>query len=92
MRAPGQGADISGRQYAEGKNPAVALILSFFLTGIGQLYNGDVKKCLLMWGICVVIIILAVITGGAAGILIMGVWIWSMIDAYNVASRKSPRW
>jgi len=93
MRMPGQVTlDPGGRRYAEGKNPAVALILSLFITGVGQLYNGDIKKCFLMWGVCVVVILLAVMTGGVGGFLWFGVWIWSMVDAYNVASRKSPIW
>ena len=51
MRMPGQVTmDPGGRRYAEGKNPAVALILSLFITGVGQLYNGDIKKCFLIVG------------------------------------------
>jgi TM2 domain-containing membrane protein YozV len=93
MRGPGQSApDASGRRYAEGKNPAVALILSLLLTGIGQIYNGDFKKCFVMWGVGIVVIFLTVMTGGVGGFLWLGVWIWSMVDAYNVASRKSPIW
>lgn len=91
MREPGQVApNASGNRYAQNKNPVVAVILSFFLTGLGQLYNGDFKKFFLIWGICIVIVIIAVATGGVASILIVGVWVWSMFDAYKVASRNSP--
>ena len=90
---PYQGGAVSpGGRYAEGKTAGVALVLSFLLVGLGQLYNGDIKKCFAMWGVFLVIILLAVFTGGAAGFLGFGVWIWSMFDAYNVASRKSPLW
>ena len=90
---PPYAAPVSpGRRYAEGKNPAVALVLSLLLGGLGQIYNGDIKKCFAMWGIAVAIVILAALTGGVASFLLFGVYIWSMIDAYNVASRKSPLW
>ena len=92
MRAPGGSPQIPGRRYAQDKNPVVAVILSFLLCGLGQLYNGDVKKCFTMWGIALLIIILAVVTGGAGGLLGFIIWIWSMVDAYNVASRKAPLW
>lgn len=91
MPAAGQTVqDATGRRYAQGKNPVVAVILSFFLSGLGQLYNGDFKKFFLIWGICIVIILIAVATGGVASFLILGIWVWSMFDAYKVASQKSP--
>jgi TM2 domain-containing membrane protein YozV len=82
--------DSSGRKYALNKNPTVAVILSFLLSGLGQLYNGDFKKFFLVWGVCIVVILIAVATGGVASFLLLGVWIWSMFDAYKVASRQSP--
>ena len=71
-----------------GKNPTVALVLSIFLgaLGGGQFYNGDWKKGLAM---AAVTIFLGVATGG---LVAFGVWIWSMIDAYQVASGKWPIW
>ena len=92
MRAPGAAPQSAGKRYAEGKSAVLSVVLSFFISGLGQLYNGDFKKCFAMWGLVVLIVILAVITGGTAGFLGLGIWIWSMVDAYNVASRKSPLW
>lgn len=92
MRAPGASPQSVGKRYAEGKSAVVAVVLSFFISGLGQLYNGDFKKCFAMWGLIVLIVILAVITGGIAGFLVLGISIWSMVDAYNVASRKTPLW
>ena len=93
MRTPGSMQDTSGaagRKYAQDKSPVVAVILSFLLSGLGQLYNGDFKKFLLIWGICIVFIIIAVATGGVASFLLLGIWVWSMVDAYRVASRTAP--
>jgi len=77
-----------GGGIAVGKNPTVALVISIFLGGLGggQFYNGDWKKGLAMAGIS---LLLFVPTGGLAS---FGVWIWSMIDAWQVASGKWPAW
>lgn len=77
-----------GKVYATGKSPFVAVLLSFFIPGVGQFYNGDAKKGGLMLGGLVLSIILAGVLIGIIGIF--AVWIWSMVDAYNVASGKTP--
>ena len=84
--------DPSGRRYAEGKNSVVALVLSAVLPAVGQIYNGDMKKCLAMWAAYFACTVIALMTGGVGGFLNAVVWVWSMIDAFNVASRKSPLW
>ena len=71
---------------ATGKNPVIALVLSLLIPGVGQFYNGDVKKGAVMLGCFLVGIPLS------GGVVSFGVWIWSMIDAYNVGSRKWPIW
>lgn len=74
------------KQYADNKRPALALFLSLFIVGLGQFYNGDFKKGGLMLGG-------ALIVGMASyGIIWFLVAIWSAIDAYRVASRKTPLW
>ena len=65
------------------KNPAIALILSFLIPGIGQLYNGHTHKC-------VILIIAAVISFFLIAIYIgflfyFLVWIYGMYDAYKSA-------
>jgi TM2 domain-containing membrane protein YozV len=68
-----------------GGNPALAAILSVFIPGLGQLYNGDTKKGLVMFG------------GAVVGLLLLGLgWlammIWGGIDAWQVASGTGRRW
>ena len=92
MRGMAPNVDPSGKTYAYGKSPGVAVLLSFLIVGIGQAYNGDIKKWLAIWGIMIVGSVLTLFSGGILGVVPFGVWIWSMIDAYNVASRKSPIW
>lgn len=67
------------------KNPGVAAVLSFFICGLGQIYNGQIFK-----GIVVIICyaISWVLTFVLIGWLIVPVmWIWGMYDAYKNAER-----
>ena len=75
-----------GRRYAENKEPWVALILSLFIVGLGQFYNGDPKKgVLMMIGTMVTVAMFSVVPWFVIGI-------WSAIDAYQVAAGKEPLW
>lgn len=69
------------------KNPGIAAVLSFFWTGVGQIYNGQILKGILL-------IILQGINGllmfvGIGFITYPIVWIWGMYDAYKVAKRMN---
>ncbi len=69
--------DLTG--YAEGKTPIVACGLSLLIVGLGQFYNGDMKKGgMLLVGAIVV----GAITGG---IVWLGLAIYAAYDAYQVA-------
>jgi tetratricopeptide (TPR) repeat protein len=89
-------------KYAYGKRRGLALLLSMFVTGLGQFYNGDVKKGLA--------IILFTLIGGVArvmgespggdigalrtiGVLVgIATYIWSTSDAWRVAAGTARRW
>ncbi|HLJ26669.1 MAG TPA: hypothetical protein VKY85_08160 [Candidatus Angelobacter sp.] len=69
------------------KNPGVAAVLSFFWAGLGQIYNGEIGKgvlllivyffsCLMMW------ILVGFITTPI-------LWIYGMIDAYKTAEKMN---
>ena len=67
------------------KNPTIAVLLSFFVTGLGQIYNGQIGKGVLFivlyavsW-LCMFVVIGLVTTPL--------LWIWGMIDANNEAKR-----
>ncbi len=69
-----------------GKTPWVAALLSFIIIGLGQVYNADFKKGAAMF----VGAVLGVwLTGGLAT---FGIWIWSMIDGWQVAAGKMKPW
>jgi TM2 domain-containing membrane protein YozV len=67
------------------KSPGVAAVLSFFVCGLGQIYNGQIGKGIAMiiaylisWYLCVLLI----------GFITTPIlWIWGMIDAYKTAER-----
>jgi TM2 domain-containing membrane protein YozV len=67
------------------KNAGLAAVLSFFIPGLGQIYNGEIVKG-------IIIIIVQIINGFLAAIIvgfITGaiVWIWAIYDAYKTAER-----
>jgi TM2 domain-containing membrane protein YozV len=84
MRGAAPPAAAGERRLATGKNPTVAVILSLLIVGGGQFYNGEMKKGAIMLGIAVVLLALTVGVGWFA------VAVWSAIDAYRVASGRSP--
>lgn len=67
------------------KNAGLAAVLSFFFTGLGQIYNGQIGKGILF-------IIIQIINIGLM-FLVIGfitypiVWIWGMFDAYRTAEK-----
>jgi TM2 domain-containing membrane protein YozV len=69
-----------------GKQPWLALVLSLVIVGVGQLYNNDWKKALAMFVGAILGIYLT------AGIATFAIWIWSMVDAYRVASGSGKVW
>lgn len=84
-RRGGNGRQLEvARRDQEVKNPVVALILSLLIAGLGQLYNGEVKKGIQMF---VGAVIGSIITVGIVWFVIV---IWSAIDAYTVAKENNP--
>ncbi len=64
--------------YQERKSPGLSVLLSFLLTGAGQLYNGQVAKGILMLGTCVIL------WGFLLGWVVT---LWSIYDAYITAKK-----
>lgn len=71
------------------KNPGIAAVLSFFIPGLGQIYNGQIMKG-------IIFIVLASIFGALTLVLIGYIlyplfWIYNLYDAYNTAKRINER-
>jgi TM2 domain-containing membrane protein YozV len=69
-------------------NPILALIISFFLPGIGTVYAGNIMKGIIIFIVAVILGALATIflIGIIAYILYVIVWLYGMYDAYTTAS------
>ncbi len=66
------------------KNPTLAVVLSFLLPGVGQLYLNQTRKGILM---IVLAIIGAILTAFVIGLLLyIPVLIWSMVDAWRTGN------
>ncbi|MCQ2977732.1 MAG: zinc ribbon domain-containing protein [archaeon] len=65
------------------KNPGLALIFSFLLPGLGQIYNEETKKGIIILISAIISAFLIIILIGA--LLYLIIWIYGMYDAYNTA-------
>jgi TM2 domain-containing membrane protein YozV len=78
--------------YPQQKNSGIAVVLSFFWMGLGQLYNGQIGKGVLLMILEIVILFfgfLTLIVLIGFFILFAGfiLWVWNLYDAYNTAER-----
>jgi TM2 domain-containing membrane protein YozV len=71
------------------KNPAVSLIVSFFIPGVGSMMNGDVGTGIAILVLYIVGIPLAFFLIGIP--LMIVAWIWGLVDAYQGAQRWNAR-
>ena len=67
------------------RNPGTAAILSFFLMGLGQAYNGEMAKAVAFLILYALSTLLTFFVIGFITIPIL--WIWSMVDAYKSSQR-----
>jgi len=66
------------------KNVVVSLILSFVLTGLGQLYNGEISKGVIFLVVAIILWILTILTIFLC-VVAIPFWIYGMYDAYTRA-------
>lgn len=78
-----------GQPMVAAKNPAVSLLVSFFLPGVGSMINGDVGKGVVILLIWLVSIPLTFFIIGFFTLL--GAFIWGLVDAYQGARRWNSR-
>lgn len=67
------------------KMPLLAAILSFFVPGLGQVYNGQTGKGIALFIGAIVSVALILVVCGAFTYL--AIWIYSMYDGYVVADQ-----
>lgn len=68
-------------------NPILALIISFFLPGIGTVYAGNVMKGIIIFIVALILgaLVAVFLLGFIAWILYVIVWLYGMYDAYTTA-------
>lgn len=71
------------------KNPTVATILSFFITGLGQIYNGQIGKGVILIVLYAVSLLCMFVVIGFITTPIL--WIWGMIDANGGAKKMNEK-
>lgn len=67
------------------KNPALAAVLSALITGLGQIYNGQIGKGLLMLFLQIIAVVMTAILIGF--LIIPVIWVWTIYDAYKGAEK-----
>jgi TM2 domain-containing membrane protein YozV len=65
------------------KNAGIALLISFFIPGVGSLYAGKTSTGVIILVGFIVSCVLTLVVIGILGVI--GFWIWGMIDAYQAA-------
>jgi TM2 domain-containing membrane protein YozV len=72
-------------QVIAAKNPAVGVILSIFIPGLGTIVNGDTARGAIILGLYVFGWILTIILIGFP--ILIGTWVWGLVDGYLSAQR-----
>jgi TM2 domain-containing membrane protein YozV len=79
------GGPPAGYHTVAPKNPALMLLASFFIPGLGTLLNGETGKGIgILVGYFVAILLSIVLIGIP---FVIGFWIWGMVDAYQGAQK-----
>ena len=67
------------------KSPAVSVLLSIFIPGLGSMVNGNAGTGVAILVLNIIGWILAIVLIGIP--LAIGTWIWGLVDAYKSAQR-----
>lgn len=82
---PECGVRQQGSSGGEEKNPGIAALLSFIVTGAGQIYNGEIGKGI---GLIVLQVINVVLMAVAIGFITFPVtWGYGIYDAHSTAKK-----
>jgi TM2 domain-containing membrane protein YozV len=79
----------AGYHRVEPKNPALSLLASFFIPGLGTMLNGETGRGIgILVGYFVALLLSLVLIGIP---FVIGLWIWGMVDAYTGAQKWNAR-
>ncbi|MDP1551403.1 MAG: zinc ribbon domain-containing protein [Methanobacteriaceae archaeon] len=80
---PKCGVRQKGTYIIQEKNPGVAAVLSALWVGLGQIYNGEIGKGILLMVVYTISAVLMVLIIGFITTPIL--WVYGVYDAYNSA-------
>lgn len=66
-------------------NPMLAVVISFFLPGIGSVYAGKTMMGIVIFVVALILFASVYFLGAIAYILYIIVWLYGMYDAYTTA-------
>ena len=66
-------------------NPMLAVVISFFLPGIGSIYAGKTMMGIVIFVVALILFASVYFLGAIAYILYIIVWLYGMYDAYTAA-------
>jgi TM2 domain-containing membrane protein YozV len=67
------------------KSPGLAAVLSFFVPGLGQVYNGQIAKGLFLVFLGFLSFLLMAVVVGY--LLYLPLWVYAIYDGYRMAER-----
>lgn len=67
------------------KSPAVSVLLSVFIPGLGSIVNGNTGVGVAILVLNIIGLMLSLVLIGIP--LVIGTWIWGLVDAYQSAQR-----
>jgi len=68
-------------------NPVIGVILNLFIPGVGQIYNGELRKAIAIFAGMFISVILIIVFIGL--LLLPAIWVYSLYDAYKSAEYKN---
>jgi TM2 domain-containing membrane protein YozV len=80
---------VTGQRVKAMKNPGLAAVASFFFSGLGQIYNGEIGKGMLLILIQVINVLLCFILIGFVTYPIT--WAYGVYDAYKTAEKLNTQ-
>ena len=71
------------------KSPGLAAVLSFLFVGLGQIYNGQIGKGLLLMVVVPILTIAVIVNVSVVGGALFGflLWVLNITDAYSQAGK-----
>jgi len=71
------------------KNPGTAAVLSFLITGMGRIYNGQIAKGIMFVVLQLINIALMTVLIGYATFFLL--WVYAIYDAYRQAEKVNAQ-